>query len=222
MKHAATVGIAILCALSALNACAQDLYPFNDREAVEWCNISIVNRSGQEKLPKVLLIGDSITGRYASEVTAALKGKALVSMLATAKSLADPAALDEIKLVLRQAEFAVIHFNSGIHGGLPGYKEGFAELLKLFKQYAPGSKLVWATSTPCSSAGTTKMVQEKNRIAAELVAPLGIPVDDLYSLVASHTNKLWDGGGVHFTAEGTAIQSRQVAQAILALLRAQP
>jgi hypothetical protein len=33
---------------------------------------------------------------------------------------------------------------------------------------------------------------------------------------------LWDGGSVHYTVEGTAIQSKQVAQAILPWLPVMP
>ena len=85
---------------------------------------------------------------------------------------------------------------------------------------APNAKLIWATTTPCQKmddAPDTTVI-EKNRVAAEHVAKAGLPVDDLYTLVANHPKKLWDSGGVHYTAEGTAIQSKQVAQAITPLL----
>ena len=51
--------------------------PHIAREAIEWCNIWIPD-ANETKLPRVLLIGDSITGGYGPEVEEALKGKASV------------------------------------------------------------------------------------------------------------------------------------------------
>ena len=97
---------------------------------------------------------------------------------------------------------------------------GLGDVIATLKRHAPKAKLIWATTTPCQKkddAPDTSVI-EKNQAAAEHIAKAGIPVDDLYTLVAKHPTKLWDGGGVHYTAEGTAIQSRQVAQAIIPLL----
>jgi lysophospholipase L1-like esterase len=171
-------------------------------------------------LPLVLLIGDSITVRYAAEVGTELKGNAYVSLLGTSKAASDPALLDEIKLVLRQNVYSVIHFNLGLHGDVTDVRTGLPDVIATLKRYAPNAKLIWATTTPCQKkddAPDTSVI-EKNQAAAEHITKAGILVDDLYTLVAKHPKKLWDGGGVHYTADGTAIQSKQVAQAITPLL----
>src|SRR5450756_2452629 len=85
------------------------------RENTEWLDVWLPN-SNDHDLPRVLLIGDSITRGYGKQVEANLKGKAYVGRLATSKSLGDPALLDEVALVLRQIKFDVIHFNNGMHG----------------------------------------------------------------------------------------------------------
>ncbi|GDY18874.1 hypothetical protein LBMAG56_02190 [Verrucomicrobiota bacterium] len=201
---------------------AEDRYDYPlPREAHDWCTITIKTRPPNGPvLPLVLLIGDSITVRYAAEVGAALKDRAYVSVLGTSKAVGDPALLDEIKLVLRQNAYAVVHFNYGLHGGVAGFRSGFADVLATLQRYAPGAKLVWATTTPCQQkdGAPDRNVIERNQIAAEHIARAGIAVNDLYSLVAKHSKPLWDGGGVHYTAEGTALQSKQVAQAIETLL----
>ena len=49
-----------------------------------------------------------------------------------------------------------------------------------------------------------------------------LSVDDLYGLVisnAANPKVLWDGGGVHFTEEGAALQGKQVAKSVLAALQ---
>lgn len=214
--------LATLIAFATPRIHAEDLYDYRTpRESQDWCTISIRTKPADgPDLPLVLLIGDSITVRYASEVGAALKDKAYVSLLGTSKAVGDPALLDEIKLVLRQNVYAVIHFNYGLHGGIEGYRKGFADVLATLQRYAPSAKLVWATTTPCQQKDDTpdKGVIARNQIAAAHIAKAGLVVDDLYTLVANHPKKLWDGGGVHYTAEGTALQSKQVAQVIAPLL----
>src|SRR3954471_16722763 len=69
--------------------------PALHRENTEWLDVYITNTNAAG-LPRILLIGDSITREYHSVVEKALKGKAFVGRLATSKSLGDPALLDEV------------------------------------------------------------------------------------------------------------------------------
>ncbi|MEY4938485.1 MAG: hypothetical protein RIQ93_220 [Verrucomicrobiota bacterium] len=214
-----------LACVAFARAAAEERYDYRTpREAHDWCTITLKTRPANgPDLPLVLLIGDSITVRYSAEVSAALKDKAYVSLLGTSKAVGDPALLDEIKLVLRQNAYSVIQFNYGLHGGLDGFRTGFADVLATLQRYAPGAKLVWATTTPRrpkEEGALDQGVIDRNRIAASHIGAAGLEVNDLYTLVAKHPKPGWDGGGVHFTAEGTALQSRQVAQAITSLLPA--
>src|ERR1700744_2027415 len=83
------------------------------RENIEWLDVWIpdTNATG---LPRILLIGDSITREYDPVVEKSLKGKAYVARLATSKSLGDPLLLDQVALVLREQHFDIIHFNNGM------------------------------------------------------------------------------------------------------------
>lgn len=195
------------------------------REIQEWCNIQSFD-ANKNDLPRVLLIGDSITSRYSSAVNGAIKGKAYLSVMATSKAIGDPALLDEIRTILNQYKFAVVHFNIGLHGFEPvAYKKGFPEMIDTIRKNAPDAKLIWCTTTPCKSEGTTANVRKSNEIAAEFVAKENIAVDDLFSFVMSNADKpdvMWDGGGVHFTEAGAALQGKQVARSILALLPQKP
>lgn len=197
--------------------------PHVAREAIEWCNIWIPDANGTE-LPRVLLIGDSITQGYYPKVAEALKEKASVARLTTSKSIGDPALPAEVALVLGQCRFEVVHFNNGLHGS--GYSEAeyeahFPELLATIRKHAPKAKLIWATSTPMRTpsnlaqlADHTARVQARNQIAARLVAQERIPVDDLYALVIDHP-EYWSKDGVHFNAQGIAVQAEQVSRRIL-------
>lgn len=214
----------LLSVLAMTHAWSQDLYDYKKpRESQNWTTISLKTKPANgPDLPLVLLIGDSITVRYSSEVGTALKDRAYVSLLGSSKAAGDPALLDEIKLVLRQNVYSVIHFNLGLHGDVADVRTGLPDVIATLKRYAPNVKLIWATTTPCQKKDDAPDadVIEKNKVAAEHIAKAGIPVDDLYTLVANHPTKLWDAGGVHYTAEGTAIQSKQVAQAVTSLLPA--
>ena len=149
--------------------------PHIARESIEWCNIWIPDANGT-KLPRVLLIGDSITQGYYPQVADKLKGKASVARLTTSKSIGDPALLAEVALVLDQCRFDVVHFNNGLHGW--GYSEAeyekhFPELVATIRKHAPKAKLIWATTTPMRKpenlaviAEGTKRVQARNKIAA--------------------------------------------------------
>src|ERR1035437_6076718 len=85
------------------------------REDIEWLDVWLPNTNSHD-LPRVLLIGDSITRGYGPRVEADLKGKAYVGRMATSKSLGDPALLQQVALVLQEQSFDIIHFNNGLHG----------------------------------------------------------------------------------------------------------
>lgn len=191
------------------------------REGMEWCHINSFD-ANRSDLPRVLLIGDSITMRYSGAVRNALKGKAYVTVLGTSKALGDSALFDEMTAALKQYKYAVVHFNNGLHGFKPeAFRKGLPEMIATIRKHAPDAKLIWGTVTPCRSEGTTTRVQKANEIAAEIVAKENIPVDDLYGLVMENKDKpelLWDGGGVHFTQAGADSQGKHVAAEILKLL----
>ncbi len=196
--------------------------PHIAREAIEWCNIWIPD-ANETTLPRVLLVGDSITGGYGAKVADALKGKASVARLTTSKSVGDPALLAEVALVLGQCRFDVVHFNNGLHGwgySEEEYQKAFPELLATIRKHAPQARLIWATITPVRQAGkldviaeNTNRVRARNKIAEEIVAREGISVDDLYGLVKDHP-EYWSADGVHFNAQGVAAQVEQVTKRI--------
>ncbi len=201
--------------------------PHISREAIEWCNVWITEANGT-KLPRVLLIGDSITGGYGQPVAGLLKGKASVATLTTSKSIGDPALLAEVALVLDQCRFDVVHFNNGLHGW--GYTEDeyekrFPDLVVTVRKHAPKAKLIWATITPMRQPGNldtiaegTRRVQSRNEIAERIVTKEWIAVDDLYSLVKDHP-EYWSNDGVHFNGRGIAVQAEQVTKRIVESLQ---
>ncbi len=120
------------------------------KEGIEWCDIWIVH-ANETKLPRVLLIGDSITKGYAGEVEKQLEGKAYVGRLCTSCFDTDPALIAYIRAVLESYKFDVIHFNNGMHGwghSEDEYAQGLPTVLAAIRRYAPNAKLIWANTTP--------------------------------------------------------------------------
>src|SRR6202012_5051265 len=86
-------------------------YPSSARESIEWCDIWI-SHANETNLPRVLLIGDSITRAYYPEVEKRLAGKAYIGRLSSSAFISDPILLKQIKMVLTQYQFDAIHFNN--------------------------------------------------------------------------------------------------------------
>jgi len=119
------------------------------REASEWCNIW-VSHADKSDLPRVLMIGDSISVGYFGDVEKQLAGKAYAARLSTSRCVGDPVLLAEAALVLGGTSFGVIHINNGLHGVGPVSEREYAEFLPQFiehvRRLAPRAKLVWAST----------------------------------------------------------------------------
>jgi hypothetical protein len=99
------------------------------RERIEWADIWVTD-ANKDDLPRVLLVGDSITRGYFGEVEKHLAGKAYCARLTTSKCVSDPSFADEVQLVLKHYKFSVAHFNNGLHGWgytEPQYRDGLVE-----------------------------------------------------------------------------------------------
>ena len=198
------------------------------RERIEWCDIWITN-ANTDDLPRVLMIGDSITRGYFGGVEQALQGKANCARLTTSRCICDPVFFEELLMVLRQYRFHVIHFNNGLHGvGYTDaqYRHAFARLMEALRKHRRGARLIWATSTPVRDRAdlamlsqTTETVRRRNRIALEFLAGTDVEVDDLFALAIDHPEH-HSSDGVHFNAKGKAAQIEQVSRHLLKRLPA--
>jgi lysophospholipase L1-like esterase len=192
------------------------------REGTEWCDVWMPD-SNQSNVPRVLLIGDSITRGYFPAVEALLQGKASCARLSTSKSVGDPALATEITAFLSESKYDVIHFNNGMHGWdytEDEYRQYLPEMLRAIRQAAPGAKLIWASTTPVRAdipAGpSNSRIDARNAIAREFFQHKEIPIDDLHALMAQHGDLHSDD--VHYTDAGYSVAAQQVAGQILAAL----
>ncbi len=181
-------------------------------------------------MPRVLLIGDSITRAYYPEVEKNLAGKAYVGRLSSSAFISDPILLKQIEMILSQYKFDVIHFNNGMHGWQHSekeYEQAFPKFLETIQEYAPNAKLIWANTTPLKvspnlppdnqTQATDERIAARNVIASKFAQANGIPVDDLNTPMRGHPELHSDN--VHFNDQGIAIQAAQVATQIEPLLK---
>lgn len=221
--------LALIAGLASLAAAQPANYAPSAKESIEWCDIWI-SHANETNLPRVLLIGDSITRAYYPEVENHLAGKAYVGRLASSAFVSDPALVAQIKMVLGEYKFDVIHFNNGMHGWQHSEKEyeaAFATVLKTIQQCAPDAKVVWANTTPLKfspvlpppdqTQATDERIAARNLIATKIVQAKGIPVDDLYTPMLGHPE--WHSDNVHFNDQGVSIQAIQVTASVEKILK---
>lgn len=172
-------------------------------------------------LPRVLLIGDSISRGYTVPVRKALEGKANVHRAPancgpTRKGLAD------LDVWLGDGKWDLIHFNFGIHDrNTPpvDYEHNLEEIVKRLQ--ATGAKLVWASSTPIP-ADAEKYEHgssaRSNAIAEKVMQRHGIPVTDLYGYILPDLAKYQNPKDCHFKGEGYERLGARVADGIMKTL----
>ncbi len=193
-------------------------------EKIEW-TWEVTPDHPRPDLPNVLLVGDSITRNYFPAVTKELDGKANVYLFATSASVGDSRLAGQLRefFAMENTHFRVIHFNNGMHGwGFtePEYKAAFPALIGALRAGDSQAKLIWANSTPVRKdnpeGATNARIAVRNEIAAAIVKPERIPIDDQHEVVHQHPELYSDD--VHPNEAASAIQGRQAAAMIEKLL----
>ncbi|HUT95305.1 MAG TPA: SGNH/GDSL hydrolase family protein [Thermoguttaceae bacterium] len=179
-------------------------------------------------LPRVLLIGDSISIGYTLSVREKLKGKANVHRIPQ-NGGATEVGLEKMKAWLGDGKWDVIHFNFGLHDAKycsattqRTSREQYADnLRKLVTQMkATGAKLIFATTTPVPKGGvlspTRKFdgIEERNGVALQVMRENGVTLNDLYSAVLPVQEKVGRPNDVHYQPEGYEVLATAVAASI--------
>jgi lysophospholipase L1-like esterase len=174
------------------------------------------------KLPRVLLIGDSVSRGYTQPTRVALAGVANVHR-APANCGPTAAGVKNLEVWLGAGKWDVIHFNFGIHDrGTPAadYVNRLEAIVGRLEK--TGAKLVWASTTPIPDNPAQKQaarsIVEKNALAAEVMRKHGIPTDDLFAALTPRLAELQNPHDVHFTGAGYEFLGARVAAAIRAAL----
>lgn len=193
----------------------------------------------ESQLPKVLIIGDSISLGYTPHVTRMLKQQAIV-MHHKGNAQHTGTGLKMLDRWIGDTEWDVIHFNWGlwdlcyrhpkskvqgrrdkVNGTvttvLEQYEKNLDQLVTRLKK--TGAKLIWAHTTfvPENEAGRVLGDDKKyNDVAAKIMKKHGVAINDLHSLTRSFSPDYFVApGNVHYTKDGSMAIAKQVAGKIL-------
>lgn len=194
-----------------------------------------------EGLPRVLLIGDSISMGYTLEVRKLLKGKANVhrppvNCGPTTRGLEQ---LDSwLALGGAEKKWDVIHFNWGLHDlkyigpksdrlvpveregsrqQVPpdAYRENLRQLVLRLKKTK--ARLIWRNTTPVPKGARGRVpgdAAKYNAIAADIMKEEGVETHDLHSFALKNAAQIQRKADVHYTGEGSKALAREVVKAI--------
>ena len=188
-------------------------------------------------LPRVLLIGDSISMGYTLDVREMLKGKANVHRIPT-NGGPTTNGLKNITAWLGDSKWDVIHFNWGLHDlkyiaedpskradpkapgahlqvPLADYEKNLAELVKIMQ--ATGAKLIWCNSTPVPAGSSGRIEGDEakyNEAAARVMTAAGIPTDDLCAHASAKLKDVQLPANVHYSPAGYHYLAEKVAAVI--------
>lgn len=185
-------------------------------------------------LPRVLIIGDSISIGYTLPTRELLKGVANVHRIAVNGSSSDVglAKLDEwLATDGAGKKWDVIHFNWGLHdlkhwkdgkldmtgpqvNAVTAYEKNLREIVAKLKK--TGAKLIWATTTPVPEGSQGRVAKDElsyNEAAARVMKTDGVAINDLHAIVVAKPD-LQRPANVHFTDEGSKALAAQVAAEI--------
>lgn len=186
-------------------------------------------------LPRVLLIGDSVSMGYTLRVRAALEGRANVHRVPTNAGTSGKG-VAELDRWLGDGKWDVVHFNFGLHDvrllesgaiNVPParYEANLRTIVGRLKQ--TGATLIWATTTPVPPkrrAGQYPRnpddVAAYNAIAARIMTEHAVLTNDLHAEVLPRIRELQPEDDVHFNAQGSDFLGVRVAAAIAAALPA--
>ncbi len=186
------------------------------REATEWI-VHYAYNANDNKLPRVLLIGDSICNGYQPLVRDELAGTAYVAFFATSKCVTDQSYLRSLAFFLDEYDYTVIHFNNGLHSlNTPPaeWEAGLRAALKLLKEKGKNAKLYWASSTPLKKPELTAKAKALNEIAARVMAEEGVPTNDLFALMDPLDREANWSDVYHYKNEAKQLQAKAVAACV--------
>jgi len=185
-------------------------------------------------LPRVLLIGDSISIGYTLAVREALAGKANVHRPST-NCGPTIRGLESLDAWLGSGRWDVIHFNWGLHDlrfddagkqqvPLADYEKNMRELVARLKK--TGATLIWCATTPVPEVSKplrkNSDVLAYNAVAKKIMDENGIRIDDLYAFALPRIKDIQLPSNVHFSPEGSKVLAQQVAASIAEVLSKKP
>ena len=193
------------------------------KETFEWVQ-SWCDHTEKTDLPRVLLVGDSITRAYQEKVRKLLDGKFYVDYIATSYSVDQKFYVELVKDFAADSDYAVIHFNHGLHGLHMTDKVYGEGVEKLLAEIGKNRKVILANSTLVKEENneridyrTTGIVLRRNRVIEIIAQRNGYKLNDLYSVSANIPNEYRSPDGTHYEDKGSERLAEAVAKSVLSV-----
>ncbi|MBI5692755.1 MAG: SGNH/GDSL hydrolase family protein [Verrucomicrobia bacterium] len=185
-------------------------------------------------LPRVLLVGDSISMGYTLPVRARLAGRANVHR--PPENCGDTQrGVTSLDKWLGSGKWDVIHFNFGLHDlkylnsagqlaapdqgkqvhTLAEYEANLRAIVTRLQQ--TGAKLIFATTTPVPPGTVGRVADDAvkyNAVALRVMREMGVAINDLHAFVVPRITELQRPANVHFSDAGSARLAEVVDAAI--------
>lgn len=189
------------------------------KESIEWIRIWCEDTNDQN-LPRVAMIGDSITEGCYNLVKEELKDIAKVDYLATSYSITSNMYKESVKNFVSDSKYAVVQFNYGLHAHYvddESYEESCKELIKFI---IPRVKSVILATTTVVLDKKLKnenkrwkdKILSRNEKLYKVAREYDLKVNDLHKFTKEMDVSLRSEDGVHFTSEGYKLLSKQVSE----------
>jgi hypothetical protein len=185
-------------------------------------------------MKRIALVGDSIRLGYEAFVTELLREHRIVSSPENGGDSTN--LLEHFDEWFRAGRVDVVHANCGLHDlrlwantgrhqiSPTEYEANLGELAGRFRGLE-GTTVIWALTTPVVEdrhnrpnrefARRLADVDRYNGIARAVMGASGIPIHDLYAVVAAAgPDRVISEDGVHFTEEGSRLLAASVASAV--------
>jgi lysophospholipase L1-like esterase len=190
-------------------------------------------------LPRVMIIGDSISVGYTDGVREELAGQANVYRV---QGNAGPSSsgVENVQRWIASGNggWDVIHFNFGLHdlklgtGGkgnkpyptsdghqvpLEAYERNLRQIVATLK--TTGATLIWCSTTPIPAGKLDPPRQpgdevRYNAIARKVMVENSVVIDDLHAAALPRLSNIQLPANVHFTKDGSAVLAKHVAASI--------
>lgn len=193
-------------------------------------------------LPKVLILGDSISIGYTPYLKEILANEADVTR-PNENCQGTTNGILKIDTWLGDTRWDIIHFNFGLHdlkhvdpvtrknsnnpedphqADIKTYKKNLEAITKKLK--ATGAKLIFANTTPfpdniINPLRRSDQVAVYNKTASKIMKKNGVVIDDLYGYALTIMKTLQIPNNVHFTKEGSQALAQKVAESIRLVIR---
>ena len=190
------------------------------RENIEWSTFySFHETDAQKDLPRVLMVGDSITQSYYEEVARQLRGKAIVSVWVNSYNSLRPEYQAKLRVFLRTQKYAIVHYNISRHcyPSDADWEKGLRLSLKMIRAEQPQAKLIWANG-PLPRDRKPGVKGRYHELGCKVVGEVGVDgTNDIYALSQKLTPDMYHDE-VHFEKAAQKMAADQAVAAILPLL----